>query len=529
MLKFFLMQMFFRFPVNVLKTCSGLKISQNQLKSFLQRKFFIQMFLFVSICSVFILKCHKMTEDTPALLRIAVLPFEKSELSPPDRWSGWAAEEIIFNHLRFDSAQPVVVYDLDNLRKIIQLDSLADQNYLNRFAQKVKLDYFIAGCIRTESGCYQIHYEIKSTGTGFISTSTANFRNLNELDAIGLIIANKLQKSLPLGHNGRQIENTGPPASIAVNYFKAKEQLFDNKIEDAKKLLNQATLEAPEDAISIALLGRCFFLEAVQSQSRGFPIQTFIERADFYLTAAVKRDSNRIKIRHYSAQYHIFMHNWNAAEQEALKFYRINRMDPEVYVLLSQLNPARFNKVGFKNETELLEYALFLNPGHLSAILTLSKFYVDYCHDLPSAIKIIQQALVINPDQPELLAELGRLYVMSGEFLKIMPVFERIMEIDPANANALYNLGIYYYNQKDFSSARRLFERAIEIDSHLDSHLYLAYIYEQLASTASDPEKRRIYIDTAISHFRYRVKHKRDSIDAYAEMARRHLNNLVNN
>ncbi|MBN2091307.1 tetratricopeptide repeat protein [candidate division KSB1 bacterium] len=530
MVQIFLMNAIFSVPATALITLViFFWVLLLLLKSLPNRNFLIQLILFVTISSILIIKCHPPTKGTPDVVRIAILPFEKSELSSADRWLGWGVEEYIFESLRPDPVGPIQIYDLDNLRKIIRLDSLADPLYLQKFAQKVNLDYFISGRITIQSGWYQIQYDIMATTNGSILTDTVKFRNIKELHAIGLIIANKTTKTLPSGQNGFLCEKKTQDALASRYFFQAKELLFDNKIEDAKALLNQSIAKFPDAAKNYALAGRCCLLEAAQSQARGNPFQPAIEKAKFFLTTALTLDSTDTKIQHYLAQYYIFTHNWIAADKEIQNSYCINSKDPELYVLMAQLNPSRFTKFGFKNEVELLEHALSLNPGHLSAALSLSQHYVDYLQDPGSAINVIKRALVINPEQPDLLVESGRLYVISGEFLEIMPVYAKIMEIAPSNANAFYNLGIYYYNQKDYQNASRLFERAIEIDAHLDSHLYLAYIYEQMALKESNSERYHDYLDKAIENFRYRVKHKRDSKDAYAEVARNHLYNLINN
>jgi tetratricopeptide (TPR) repeat protein len=492
------------------------------------RKSIICLILLAVIFLIFYPGCRQVSEKSPEKIRIAVFPFDKSDLSPENKWLGWGLEETIFECLKPDSGSPILVYDLDNMRKIIRLDSLADQIYLNKLAQKMKLDYFVSGCIISRPDGYQIKYDLNSTQKGLISTGIADFKKFKELHAAGLIIANYWIKTLPSEQNGLVNVFKAQDKLGSVYFFQAKELLFDNKIGETRQLLNRAMTDRPEDARNYALSGSCLLKDAAKLQAQGNQFQPMLEKAGAFLNTAVTLDSHNAKIRHDLAQYYIFTHNWIAAEKEVLKSYRINRNDPESYVLMSQLNTSRFTKIGFRNEIELLEYALFLNPGYVSGALSLSKYYVDYLQDPRAAIKVVKNSLAINPEQPDLLAELGRLYVMSGEFLEMMPVFDKLIKIAPSNSNAFYNLGIYYYNQKDYENAVRLFQRAIEIDSHLDAHLYLAYIYEQRASEAKDARQCQLYEEKAIENLRYRIKHKRDANDAYAETARSHLYNLFN-
>ena len=111
---------------------------------------------------------------------------------------------------------------------------------------------------------------------------------------------------------------------------------------------------------------------------------------------------------------------------------------------------------------------------------------------------------------------LGKIYIVRNEMIPLMDVLTKVIRLDPDNADAYYNLGILYYNSNDYDNAKRFFNRAIQINNHLNSHLYLAYIFELEGN-----------LDMAIKHLRLRIHYKTGSDDEFAEEARKHLYKLM--
>ena len=111
---------------------------------------------------------------------------------------------------------------------------------------------------------------------------------------------------------------------------------------------------------------------------------------------------------------------------------------------------------------------------------------------------------------------LGKLYTFRNDVLNIIRVYRRVLEIDPEYADAYYNLGIAYYNDGQADEAIRFFERAIALANQADSHFYLGMIYVERGET-----------DRAIASFRERIRLRQGAEDAFAEEARKTLEELL--
>jgi tetratricopeptide (TPR) repeat protein len=194
-----------------------------------------------------------------------------------------------------------------------------------------------------------------------------------------------------------------------------------------------------------------------------------------------------------------------------VKAAQLNPNQPRLYLSLSRLHPSRYQKLGFKNEVQLYKRAIFINPCYEDGYLMLSDFYL-FENQREKAIQVLEQFLIINPNSVPALMALGKIYIVRNEILKIIEIYNRVLELEPNNSGAYYNLGILYYNSKDYDNAEKFLKRAVEIDNHLNSHLYLAYLYEIKGE-----------YDQAIEHLRKRIRYRKGLDDEFAEEARKHL------
>lgn len=78
-------------------------------------------------------------------------------------------------------------------------------------------------------------------------------------------------------------------------------------------------------------------------------------------------------------------------------------------------------------------------------------------------INQLKTRLQENPQDREILIELGSLYYQGGFWEQAAGYFERLIEIEP-DPNLLTNLGICYRGMKDFDRAVASFDRAFELD-----------------------------------------------------------------
>ncbi|MGC1424593.1 MAG: tetratricopeptide repeat protein [Terracidiphilus sp.] len=91
------------------------------------------------------------------------------------------------------------------------------------------------------------------------------------------------------------------------------------------------------------------------------------------------------------------------------------------------------------------------------------------------AISYYQQALRVNPRDPNLLNKLGISELKLGDRGQAKKYFSRALKADPKNISALNNLGAVAYLDKKYKTAVKYLKQALELDeSSAPAHLNLA-------------------------------------------------------
>lgn len=457
--------------------------------------------------------------------RLAIYPIDVTQCAEKDKWMGWAIAELVGNYFQQDATSEMLIYPPDWLLPIINPDSLEFDLYLKSFSNRLGVDYYFSGRMFYQDSSYFLCYRLYSSDN-FIDSSKITI-NLSDYN-FGLIIARTIKKHLPIkikinNSNWQNIEQFS-----LKNYILGKHSLLKSEPSEAKDYFELAINYDSSFVNAWTYLAATNLQLGLNVKKNGHsPIQ-FYSDAKNCLETAQKLDNHVAQNNQFYAKYYILVEKWDHAETKLRQMIKQNPYNPYSYLLFAQLHSSRYMDLGFENEEKLLRHALSLFPGFVEAAISLSDYYYNYLQDSKKAIEVLQQFLAINPNQIALLLSLGKLYIAANQALPVMATFKKVIEFDPNNSNAYYNLGIFYFNSKDYETALKLFERAIKIDGHLDSHLYIAYIYEKMSNkTEESSSKHKEYFDKAIKHFRLRIRNRRGQADLYAETARKHLFHLL--
>ncbi len=95
----------------------------------------------------------------------------------------------------------------------------------------------------------------------------------------------------------------------------------------------------------------------------------------------------------------------------------------------------------------------------------LGNIYFDT--DQPvQAIKAYEQALVLRPDDTDILNDQGAMYRQTGDFQRAVTNFEKANDIDPYNLESLYNSGyVYAFDLNDIPKALVIWRQYLELES----------------------------------------------------------------
>ncbi len=118
----------------------------------------------------------------------------------------------------------------------------------------------------------------------------------------------------------------------------------------------------------------------------------------------------------------------------------------------------------FPRATKAARRALDLDPQSAIAQYVLG-YIAAFGREWKEAVELLQRANKRRPNHPEILRCLGfTLFFGMGEHMQGVVTMERALNLEPDNAQILCDLGLAYVHLRNFGKATSLFERALMID-----------------------------------------------------------------
>jgi putative inorganic carbon (HCO3(-)) transporter len=160
---------------------------------------------------------------------------------------------------------------------------------------------------------------------------------------------------------------------------------------------------------------------------------------------------------------------------------RCNPLHPYYYNLLSSAYGEKYVRTGDKlyadksieASKKALEYKpLFADPHNNIAAIYVRQGRYD------EAIKEMEQASFIFPDDSNYLRILGELYQVKGKINKAIELLKKAIEYNPKKPDLYAKLGKIYFDQKRYKEAEMQFKKAISLDpNNIFAHNNLGTIY----------------------------------------------------
>ncbi|MFQ5865157.1 MAG: tetratricopeptide repeat protein [bacterium] len=453
---------------------------------------------------------HNRPPFTP--IRIAVFPYiAQTDESNSISWESIALSEISTNYLNQGNPEELLPYETDWIFAAANKDSLTLPSYVLDFSKRIGLDYAVLGRFIKKLAQFEIDfqiYKIENMESLFSEKTILKQGELREF--CNHVSTTTLHKVLGI-RGDVNFKNSWNSKDQLTKYFKSKFYYLTDKPDLALRFAEAAVKEDSTSTECLNFLAELYINKGFQKKSKGDSPLYDYKLAKTVLLKALSLEENQSNSLCLLAELYLMNEKWNQAELYLRDALDANPLDPRIYFDLTKLHPTRYKKLGFRNDKELLKRAIFINPGFFEARLTLADYFLlKNRHDL--ALRAAKNVLYINPESVDGLMALSKYYMAQNDMLNLMQTVEKVIKLEPYNAEAYYNLGIVYYHQKDYDTAIKFFERAIQLGNHLDSHLYLAYIYELQDE-----------MDKAIEHLRTRIRKRRNKEDRYAEEARKHL------
>jgi len=122
------------------------------------------------------------------------------------------------------------------------------------------------------------------------------------------------------------------------------------------------------------------------------------------------------------------------------------------------------------------------------------------------AIDYANQALLLDPDSPEIQTELALIYDAVGSYPLAEPLYRSIVNVMPASANAYNNLGCNLILQKRYNEAISTLTQASTLapkDSKIKNNLAIAYGMNKKFDSAFDILKKSVGEAEALNNLGY--------------------------
>jgi tetratricopeptide (TPR) repeat protein len=185
-----------------------------------------------------------------------------------------------------------------------------------------------------------------------------------------------------------------------------------------------------------------------------------------------------------------------------------------IYYAISFLLSSRFKELGFERRDQILEKALYLDPGYRNAVLELAQHYYQSSSGSPSsagiakAMETIRRYLYIKPNDPMVLSALASILTKTKKLNEALTIYKELQKRFPNDSNSYYDIGTILFYKREYRQALNNFLQAIKINENLDSYLMAGFSYRELGIN-----------DSALYYYRERVRRKTGDDDIYAAEA----------
>lgn len=127
---------------------------------------------------------------------------------------------------------------------------------------------------------------------------------------------------------------------------------------------------------------------------------------------------------------------------------------------------AKLNRIMLKYTSNRYFDQINSNPSNGNAYLQLGIIYGE-SGELAEAKTFLDKALILLPDNPEVINNIANIYYLSGNYKTAAQKYERAAALDPADPYILVNLSLCYVKLDNKAKATQTFRKAITIDPEL--------------------------------------------------------------
>lgn len=434
--------------------------------------------------------------------RIVILPSQDSSGKIHINDVTFKLPEIIQRYAYNNPTEKYLLHRWEWLLETIGKDSIDNYSTWLRTAKNLGAQYIIESQFKNQESGYDINVNWIDSNASSENILTGSM-NLNQ-------IINNLDKKLDLFQN-----KTILPAKPPDNYIKAKAYYYLDQYDKSLALVEKN--ENNDCKVLTAAIymqkGLEIKFDRVKHQFVKFENPQF-KKSKMILNEIIKVNKDWPGVAYVLGKIALREGEYGKADTYLKKAFIDDPPDCRVHLALSYLLPERLVPIGYQNRVEILDRAVFLDPGFSTAVYELAKEYFESGTGTPTgtgttmAINTMEKFLKIKNNEPRILGLLASVYLRISRIDDAKVLFDKLMEMNPNNSENYYNLGVVFYQKKELNKALDYFLKAIKMDKNLNSYLYAAVIYLELGDK-----------ENALKYFRERVKRMTGEDDHYAKEA----------
>jgi len=158
----------------------------------------------------------------------------------------------------------------------------------------------------------------------------------------------------------------------------------------------------------------------------------------------------------------------------ALDYYnRALRVDPYLYHVYSQLANVYIEMGNYQAALDSVNEGISLNPVCEDCYYTRVYLYSDFLGDQDQTLADYSRSVEIDPYDGDNWANLGIVYMETGDYAEAVTDLKQAVDLDPRNAHAHYNLAFSQSIVGDYEAALDHYATALDISDRWDASIYL--------------------------------------------------------
>ncbi|WP_420574223.1 tetratricopeptide repeat protein [Kordia sp.] len=120
-------------------------------------------------------------------------------------------------------------------------------------------------------------------------------------------------------------------------------------------------------------------------------------------------------------------------------------------------------------------------------VKNVSWIYTNHIGDNEKALKAVEEAIAVNPNDSSLLLTKGNIYYKMGDTAKFKEIMKEIITKNPNDVDSYYNIGVISAENGDVEEARSAYRKVLELDpGYINAGINLSKTYLDEASDIVD-------------------------------------------